>query len=92
FNERLVEKHFDPSQVVENRVMWIGRDEENRRPDLVLEYARHNPDKDVYMVFGGERYKESMKKYDIPDNVKLQFALTQDEVFALMNTAKVYWS
>ncbi|KAF6623920.1 glycosyltransferase, partial [Paenibacillus sp. EKM208P] len=56
------------------------------------EYARHNPDKDVYMVFGGERYKESMKKYDIPDNVKLQFALTQDEVFALLNTAKVYWS
>ncbi|MEC0232855.1 glycosyltransferase [Paenibacillus kribbensis] len=92
FDERLVEKHFDPSQVVDNRVMWIGRDEENRRPDLVLEYARHNPDKDVYMVFGGERYKESMKKYDIPDNVKLQFALTQDEVFALMNTAKVYWS
>lgn len=92
FNEKLVEKHFDPSQVIHNRVMWIGRDEENRRPDLVLEYARRNPDKDVYMVFGGERYKESMKKYDVPDNVKLQFALSQDEVFALMNTAKVYWS
>lgn len=44
------------------------------------------------MVFGGERYKESMKKYDIPTNVKLQFALSQDEVFTLMNSAKVYWS
>ncbi|MNN23261.1 Glycosyl transferases group 1 [compost metagenome] len=43
-------------------------------------------------MFGGERYKESMKKYDIPLNVTLQFALSQDEVFALMNSAKVYWS
>ncbi|CRK82535.1 glycosyltransferase [Neobacillus massiliamazoniensis] len=92
FNEALAAKHFDPLQVVDNRVLWIGRDEENRRPDLVLEYARRNPDKEVYMVFGGERYRESMKKYSIPDNVKLQFALTQDEIFALMNSAKVYWS
>jgi len=44
------------------------------------------------MVFGGRRYEESMKKYDIPLNVKLKFALTQAEVFSLMNTAKVYWS
>ncbi|MDP4095327.1 glycosyltransferase [Paenibacillus sp. P96] len=92
FNEQLVDKHFDPSRVVQNRILWIGRDEENRRPDLVLEYARCNPDKEVFMVFGGERYKESMKKYNIPHNVKLQFALSQDDVFALMNTAKVYWS
>jgi glycosyltransferase involved in cell wall biosynthesis len=92
FNESMADKHFDPLQIVDNRVLWIGRDEENRRPDLVLEYARQNPDKEVFMVFGGERYKESMKKYHIPDNVKLRFALTQDEIFALMNTAKVYWS
>lgn len=92
FSESLAQKHFDPSQVVHNRILWIGRDEENRRPDLVLEYARRNPDKEVFMVFGGERYRESMKKYDIPDNVRLQFALSQDEVFALMNTAKVYWN
>ncbi|WP_426450270.1 glycosyltransferase [Paenibacillus sp. S-38] len=92
FSEELAEKHFDPSQVVENRVLWIGRDEENRRPDLVLEYARQNPDKEVFMVFGGRRYEESMKRYSIPNNVKLQFALSQDEIFALMNTAKVYWS
>ncbi|MFE8701979.1 glycosyltransferase [Cytobacillus sp. FJAT-54145] len=92
FNEQLAEKHFDPSQIVHNRILWIGRDEENRRPDLVLEYARRNPDKEVYMIFGGVRYKESMKKYDIPSNVKLQFALTQDEIFTLMNSAKVYWS
>lgn len=92
FNESMADKHFDPLQIVVNRVLWIGRDEENRRPDLVLEYARQNPDKEVFMVFGGERYRESMKKYHIPDNVKLRFALTQDEIFALMNTAKVYWS
>ncbi|MCK8487264.1 glycosyltransferase [Paenibacillus sp. MBLB2552] len=92
FNESLAERHFDPTAIIDNRVLWIGRDEENRRPDLVLEYARQNPDKDVVMVFGGERYKESMKKYDIPLNVTLQFALSQDEVFALMNSAKVYWS
>ncbi|MDZ5472014.1 glycosyltransferase [Bacillus sp. 31A1R] len=92
FSEQLAEKHYNPSQIVDNRILWIGRDEENRRPDLVLEYARQNPDKEVYMVFGGVRYKESMKKYDIPNNVKLQFALTQDEVFSLMNSAKVYWS
>ncbi|PWK16499.1 glycosyltransferase [Tumebacillus permanentifrigoris] len=92
FNEGLAERHFDPARVVENRVLWIGRDEENRRPDLVLEYARQNPDKEVFMVFGGKRYEESMKKYDIPHNVQLKFALTQDEIFALMNSAKVYWS
>ncbi|MEX2103959.1 MAG: glycosyltransferase, partial [Bacilli bacterium] len=68
------------------------RDEENRRPDLVLEYASQNPDKEVFMVFGGERYKESMKKYRIPDNVNLRFALTQEEIFFLMNSSKVYWS
>lgn len=92
FNETLAERFFDPSVIVENRVLWIGRDEENRRPDLVLEYARQNPDKDVVMVFGGERYKESVKKYNIPHNVTLRFALSQDEVFSLMNSAKVYWS
>lgn len=92
FNEELARKYYDPSQVVDNRILWIGRDEENRRPDLPIEYARRNPDKDVYMVFGGERYRESMKKYNIPENVKLQFALTQDEIFELMNSAKVYWS
>ncbi|MGY0693895.1 glycosyltransferase [Virgibacillus sp. FSP13] len=92
FNESLAKKHFDPSQTIDNRVLWIGRDEANRRPDLVLEYARRNPDKEVFMVFGGERYRESMKKYNIPNNVKLQFALTQDDIFALMNSAKVYWS
>lgn len=92
FNERLAEKYYDPMQVVENRILWIGRDEENRRPDLVLEYARRNPDKEVFMVFGGERYRESMKKYDIPSNVNLKFALTQEEVFSLMNSAKVFWS
>lgn len=92
FNEELAHKHYDPAQVVENRILWIGRDEENRRPDLVLEYARRNPDKEVFMVFGGERYRESMKKYDIPSNIKLQFALSQDDIFSLMNSAKVYWS
>lgn len=92
FNEKMAHKYYDPSQVVDNRILWIGRDEENRRPDLVVEYARRNPDKEVIMVFGGERYRESMKKYDIPSNVKLQFALTQDEIFQLMNSAKVYWN
>jgi hypothetical protein len=92
FNEMLAEQYFDPLQIVNNRVLWIGRDEENRRPDLVLEYAKRNPDKEVIMVFGGKRYQESMKKYHIPDNVKLMFALTQAQIFQLMNTAKVYWS
>lgn len=92
FNEELAHKYYDPSLIVHNRILWIGRDEENRRPDLVLEYARLNPDKDVRMVFGGVRYKESMKKYDIPSNVTLHFALTQDEIFALMNSSKVYFS
>ncbi|MHA0856887.1 glycosyltransferase [Paenibacillus sp. CMAA1364] len=92
FDETLAKRYFDPSQVVDNRILWIGRDEENRRPDLVLEYARRNPDKEVIMVFGGIRYKESMKKYHIPSNVKLQFALSQSEIFMLMNSSKVYWS
>ncbi len=92
FSETLANKHFDPSQVVENRILWIGRDEENRRPDLVLKYARQNPDKEVFMVFGGERYRESMQKYDIPSNIHLRFALSQDEIFQLMNSSKVYWS
>lgn len=92
FNEELALKYYDPNLVVENRILWLGRDEENRRPDLVIEYARQNPDKEVYMVFGGERYRESTKKYDIPSNVKLQFALSQDEIFSLVNSAKVYWN
>ncbi|WML41559.1 glycosyltransferase [Neobacillus sp. OS1-2] len=92
FDETVAEHYFDPTQIVDNRVLWIGRDEENRQPELVLEYARQNPDKEVFMVFGGERYRESVKKYKIPANVKLQFALSQDEVFSLMNTAKVYWN
>ncbi|MEN1966710.1 glycosyltransferase [Lentibacillus sp. N15] len=92
FNEDLAHKHFAPQQIKENRILWIGRDEANRRPDLVLKYARQNPDKEVVMVFGGERYRESMKRYSIPDNVKPQFALTQDEIFSLMNSAKVYWN
>lgn len=92
FNEELARRFYDPSQVVDNRILWIGRDEENRRPDLVIEYARQNPDKEVFMVFGGERYRESMKKYNLPSNIKLQFALSQDEIFKLMNSAKVYWS
>lgn len=92
FSEEMARKHFDPSAIVDNRILWIGRDEENRRPDLVLDYARQNPNKEIFMVFGGERYKESMKKYDIPSNVNLQFALTQDQIFTLMNSAKVYWS
>ncbi|TCN27108.1 glycosyltransferase [Mesobacillus foraminis] len=92
FNENLASKYYNPDQVVNNRILWIGRDEENRRPDLVIEYARKNPDKEVFMVFGGERYRDSMKKYQIPENVKLRFALSQEEVFELMNSAKVYWS
>lgn len=92
FNERLANEYYNPDLVVDNRILWIGRDEENRRPDLVLEYARKNPDKEVFMVFGGERYRESMKKYHIPENVKLRFALPQEQVFELMNSAKVYWS
>lgn len=92
FDEGMAERYFDPSQIVDNRVLWIGRDEENRQPELVLEYARQNPDKEVFMVFGGERYRDSVRRHKIPDNVKLQFALSQDEVFSLMNTAKVYWN
>jgi glycosyltransferase involved in cell wall biosynthesis len=92
FNDQLAQKYYDPAQIVDNRVLWIGRDEENRRPDLVIEYARKNPDKDVHMVFGGERYRESMKKYQIPTNVNLHFALSQVDIFTLMNSAKVYWS
>ncbi|OXM15759.1 glycosyltransferase [Paenibacillus herberti] len=92
FEEELANNYYDPSQIVENRILWIGRDEPNRRPDLPLEYARRNPDKEVIMAMGGLRYRESMKRYDIPSNVKLHFALSRDEVFQLMNTAKVYWS
>ncbi len=92
FEERLALEHYDPSQVVGNRVLWIGRDEPNRRPDLPLAYARSNPDVEVVMVFGGMRYKESMKKYEIPSNVKMHFALSRPEIFELMNSAKVYWS
>jgi hypothetical protein len=92
FEEGLAHKFYDPSLVVANRVLWIGRDEENRRPDLVLEYARQNPHAEVFMVFGGQRYKESMKKYQIPANVQLKFALTREEIFQLMNSSKVYWS
>ncbi|WP_223067280.1 glycosyltransferase [Paenibacillus caui] len=92
FSEHLASRFLSPDDIVDNRILWIGRDEENRRPDLVIEYARQNPDKEVYMVFGGLRYKESMKKYAIPDNVTLKFALSQEEVFKLMNSAKVYWS
>jgi len=66
--------------------------EAQRLEDKADDIARRNPDKEVFMVFGGERYRESMKKYDIPANLKLQFALSQDEVFQLMNSAKVYWS
>lgn len=44
------------------------------------------------MVFGGLRYQESMKRFRIPDNLHLHFALSREEIFSLMNTAKVYWS
>jgi glycosyltransferase involved in cell wall biosynthesis len=92
FEERLALEHYDPSEVVRNRVLWIGRDEPNRRPDLPIEYARNNPNVEVVMVFGGLRYKESMKKYEAPANVKMYFALSRPEIFQLMNSAKVYWS
>lgn len=92
FDEALAHRHFNPGGVVANRVLWIGRDDANRRPHLVLDYARQHPAVDVQMVFGGLRYKESMQRYDIPSNVTLHFGLSQDQVFALLNTAKVYWS
>ncbi|MBB3072087.1 hypothetical protein FHS14_005102 [Paenibacillus baekrokdamisoli] len=92
FEEELANRYYDPSAIIQNRILWIGRDEPNRRPDIPIEYARNNPDKEVVMVFGGVRYIESMKKYQIPNNVKLHFALTREEVFTLMNSAKVYWS
>jgi glycosyltransferase involved in cell wall biosynthesis len=92
FEEQLAKEFYDPKQVVSNRVLWIGRDESNRRPEMPIEYARENPQAEVIMVFGGLRYKESMKKYDIPSNVKLKFALTRNEIFELMNSSKVYWS
>lgn len=92
FEEELANRHYDPSAVIPNRILWIGRDEPNRRPEQPIAYAKANPDKEVVMVLGGLRYKESMKKYDIPPNVKLHFALSRDEIFQLMNTAKVYWS
>lgn len=77
FEEHLDEICFDPTAIVPNRVLWIGRDEPNRRPDLPIEYARQNPGKEVAMVLGGERYRDSMRKYDLPLNVKLKFALTR---------------
>lgn len=92
FNDGLAKSAYDPGHIVSNRVLWIGRDEANRRPDIVLEYARLNPNSDIHMVFGGERYRESMKKYQIPSNVTLHFALSQPDIFVLMNSAKVYWS
>jgi glycosyltransferase involved in cell wall biosynthesis len=92
YEEDLAERSYDPMWVVPNRVLWIGRDERNRRPDLVVEYAKQNPDVDVQMVFGGIRYQESMKRFHIPHNLKLHFGLTRTEIFQLMNTAKVYWS
>ncbi len=92
FEEQMAQQFYQPDQVVANRVLWIGRDEPNRRPEMPLEYARQNPHAEVIMVFGGLRYKESMQKYDIPSNVKLMFALSRSEIFELMNSAKVYWS
>jgi glycosyltransferase involved in cell wall biosynthesis len=92
FEENLAKEYYDPSGVVRNRVLWIGRDEPNRRPDLPIEFARKNPGVEVIMVFGGLRYKESMKKYEAPDNVKMYFALSRPDIFKLMNSAKVYWS
>lgn len=92
FEEDIAHAHYNPDEVVANRVLWIGRDEPNRRPEMPIEYARQNPDKEVVMVFGGLRYQESLKKYDIPANVNLQFALSRPDIFKLMNSAKVYWS
>ncbi|MGK9251619.1 glycosyltransferase [Paenibacillus sp. P22] len=92
FEGDLARKHYDPDAVIGNRILWIGRDEPNRRPELPIEYARRNPDKDVVMVMGGQRYRESMKRYDIPSNVTLHFALTRQDIFGLMNSSKVYWS
>lgn len=92
FEEEIAKRSFDPSAIVENRVLWVGRDEPNRRPEMPIEYARNNPHAEVHMVFGGLRYKESMKKYNLPDNVKLHFALSRPQIFELMNSAKVYWS
>jgi len=91
FEEQLTDKYYDSNLIIQNRVLWIGRDEENRRPDLVIAYAKNNPQVEVHMVFGGMRYKESMRKYPIPANVVLHFALGRDEIMQLMNTAKVYW-
>jgi glycosyltransferase involved in cell wall biosynthesis len=92
FEEEIARRYYNPDEVIQNRILWIGRDEPNRRPEMPIEYARLNPDKEVIMVFGGLRYKESIKKYDIPHNVKLYFALSRDEIFQLMNSSKVYWS
>lgn len=92
FEENLANHFYNPGRVVQNRILWIGRDEPNRRPDIPIEYARKNPDKEVHMVFGGIRYKESMKKYNIPHNVHLHFALSREDIFTLLNSARVYWS
>jgi hypothetical protein len=92
FEESLALRHYDPTRVIPNRVLWIGRDEANRRPELVLEYARLHPHVEVVMVFGGLRYQQSIRRFSIPDNVRLYFGLGRDEIFALMNSAKVYWN
>ncbi len=91
FDEHLSQKHYDESQIVNNRVLWIGRDESFRQPEVVIDFAQKNPDVDVHMVFGGERYQESIKRFDIPSNLTLHFALSRPEIFQLMNTCKVYW-
>ncbi|MBW5445303.1 glycosyltransferase [Cohnella sp. CFH 77786] len=92
FETELAKQYYNPDEVVHNRILWIGRDEPNRRPHTPIEYARQNPDKEVVMVFGGLRYRESIKKYDIPNNVRTMFALSREEIFKLMNSSKVYWN
>ncbi|MCL6454357.1 MAG: glycosyltransferase [Alicyclobacillus sp.] len=92
FDERLAKAAYRPDAVVPNRVLWIGRDDRNRRPEIPISFARRHPQVDVHLVFGGLRYRETMQRFALPENVTLHFALSQAEVFALMNTAKVYWS
>jgi glycosyltransferase involved in cell wall biosynthesis len=92
FEEDMAIRFYNPDEVILNRILWIGRDEPNRRPEMPIEYARQNPDKEVIMVFGGMRYKECIKKYEFPSNVKLHFALSREEIFQLMNSSKVYWN
>jgi hypothetical protein len=92
FEEDLALQHYNPLLIKQNRILWIGRDESNRRPELVFEYARLHPHVEVVMVFGGLRYQESIKRFQIPSNVRLYFGLKRDEIFSLMNSAKVYWN